>query len=244
MKTRVTPDALRREENHFFSICLEGLYSDIQNASWVLLENVSQNITNAHNDKADLTCFYFVVHFTPRSAQNKQVCAWICVSRRTLKPATVVMRGETSVAVKARPWLHNEDILRDGQCLLPGCQGVLHTQAIRKGIICSGRGGDFNQITATCEHTISPPFTSSPRVSSFSGSVWRVCGDLKHDRYNQRDGWTLLLSIRMALKQLSSHTPYKHLPTNLPHTQMMCHGFLSYLLFCCLPCMRTRKKAR
>ena len=89
---------------------------------------------------------------TPLSVQNKWfalnsltcvsgcVHAFVRVSCPAVKPATAVSWGETSAALQAQPRLHNEDILRDGLCLPSGCQGVLHTQAIRKGIICFGCG--------------------------------------------------------------------------------------------------------
>lgn len=94
---------------------------------------------------------------------------------------------ETLVTTKALPRLHNEDILRDGRCLLPGCQGVLHSRAIRKGGICSGCGRGFNQTFCDtwANYLPLPPISPRPWVvsvlisglptHSFSGHKKRVC---------------------------------------------------------------------
>lgn len=87
---------------------------------------------------------------------KKKVSEWRRLSVLHWNQPLLWWRGETAAAEQAQPKLHNADILRDVLCLQTGCQGVPHSQAIRKEIICFGCGRGSDEPTVTWAETSSP----------------------------------------------------------------------------------------
>lgn len=66
--------------------------------------------------KAKLDTFHPFISIIHITTLLVQVCSCTCVISYT--ETSCVIQGETIAAIEAQPRLHNEDILRDGLCLL------------------------------------------------------------------------------------------------------------------------------